>query len=343
MKLFAIGLLFQLTCSALTYGQKSVNAENDAYRFVFYNCENYFDPFVDSTTSYNEFTPEGERHWTYNRFETKRAHIFKVIAALGGWSWPAVVGFAEIENGFVLGDLLKNTPLSDAGYKVLHYESGDHRGIDVGMIYRYKVVKILYSHPFPLYDEAGKKMATRDILYVKILLSGDTLHLFINHWPSRYGGLLQSAPSREIAAKTLLHLTDSICMAVEQPAILIMGDFNDDPDDESIQYLTDANHSCRLYSLEELPDGYPVKGTLKYQADWNRFDQVIVSGSLKENHTGMVIMGKKAHIFCPDFLLVNDERYLDKKPNRTYNGFKYHGGFSDHLPVYIDLSFVNKK
>jgi len=341
LKFISTGLLsFCLIYSSPLFGQKEDTQSRTLYRIAFYNAENYFDPFVDSTTNYNEFTPEGDRHWTFARFGTKRDHIYKVLAALGGWNWPSIVGFAEIENRFVLEDLLKNTPLNEAGYKILHYESIDHRGIDVGMIYQSKDLEIIYSRPVHLYDQAGKRMATRDILYAKVLIGGDTLHLFINHWPSRYGGMLQSEPLRAIAAKTLVHLTDSLCKADEHCNILIMGDFNDDPDDKSIQILTDVNKSCRLFDLDELPDGYHVKGTLKYKSDWNRFDQVIVSSALFKSYNDLAIEGSTAHIFSPPFLLEDDDRYLDKKPRRTYNGFVYQGGFSDHLPVYLDLYTV---
>jgi predicted extracellular nuclease len=319
------------------YAQKSSDQTANSYRIAFYNAENYFDPFVDSTSNYNEYTPDSERYWSEKRYHTKRDHIYKVIAALGGWNWPSVVGFAEIENRFILEDLIRNTPLKNANYSILHYESSDHRGIDVGMIYNKKEVRILYSRAIGLYNDKAEKLATRDILYAKILIKNDTLHLFFNHWPSRYGGMLQSEPLRILAASTLKHVTDSVCTAEGDPNILIMGDFNDDPEDESIRILTSSSNLIQLIDLQRIPDGYPVKGTLKYQSDWNAFDQVIVSGSLFYGKKSLSVKNGKAYIFSQMFLLEQDEKYLGMKPKRTYNGFKYNGGFSDHLPVYVDI------
>jgi len=336
--LFWLTLALVIDTFSANAQKASVQTEN-SFRIAFYNTENYFDPFVDSTSKYNEYTPDSERYWSENRYHTKRDHIYKVIAALGGWGWPSVVGFAEIENRFVLEDLIRNTPLKNANYRILHYESNDHRGIDVGMIYNKKEVSILYSRAIGLYNDEGQKQATRDILYAKILIKGDTLHLFLNHWPSRYGGMLQSAPFRALAANTLKHETDSVCIADGHPNILIMGDFNDDPEDESIQLLTSENNLCNLVDLQYIPDGYPVKGTLKYQSDWNVFDQVLVSGSLYNGEKNLSVKNGKAYIFSQNFLLEQDERYLGMKPKRTYNGFKYNGGFSDHLPVYVDIDF----
>ena len=119
-------------------------------RIAFYNAENYFDPYPDSTMSYNEFTPEGKRHWTKQKYFTKRQHIFKVIAALGEWQPVALMGFAEIENRLVLEELISETPLKNDGYRIVHFESHDHRGIDVGAIYLPSRMKLLHSHPIPI-------------------------------------------------------------------------------------------------------------------------------------------------------------------------------------------------
>ena len=342
-KSVTISLLFIVITVSSLFSQTGIENQANHYRIAFYNVENYFDPFVDSTTSYNEFTPDGVRHWTYTRYKLKRNNIYKAITALGGWKSPSIIGFAELENRFVLEDLVENTPLENDNYQVIHFESVDHRGIDAGLIYNPDEVEVLYAKPIRLYREDGSVFTTRDILYTKFLIAADTLHLFINHWPSRYGGLLQTDPLRKLAAEKLKRTTDSICKLVNKPNILIMGDFNDDPDDESIQFLTAPNEQCQLLNLDLVPTGYQVEGTLKYQADWNIFDQVIVSEFFYENSNGLQIQDGKAHIFSAPFLLEEDKKHLGMKLNRTYIGYTYHGGFSDHLPVFVDLYQNNSR
>lgn len=319
------------------HSQQEAENSGSGYRIVFYNVENYFDTFEDSTNTYNEFTPEGDRHWTYSRYHQKRNRIYKVITALGRWESAAIVAFAELENRFVLEDLIDNTPLKNYNYQVVHHESGDHRGIDVGLIYDPDKVTLLSSRPIRLLTDDDSEIETRDILYAKCLIAEDTLHLFINHWPSRYGGMLQSAPLRKLAAKSLKAVSDSICIADKNPNILIMGDFNDDPDDESIQILTNHEEGCRLYNLALFASNTQVKGTLKYQADWNTFDQVIISANMLTNANSMAVQNGTGYIFDAAFLLEPDEKHLGIKPKRTYIGYRYNGGFSDHLPVFVDI------
>ncbi|NOX84518.1 MAG: hypothetical protein GXO86_00905 [Chlorobi bacterium] len=226
------------------------------FRVAFYNVENFFDPFPDTTMDYNEFTPDGDRHWTRERYHSKQQHIFKVIAALGEWEPVTLMGFAEIENRLVLEELIDNTPLKNDHYKVVHFESHDHRGIDVGAIYLPDRLTLLHAHPISLKSKNDSIMRTRDILYMKFLMGGDTLHVFFNHWPSRYGGLLETKPLRHLAAAVLKSACDSICGIVRNPNILIMGDFNDDPTDESIRYLTNDQSSCRLETI--IPPGQSI-------------------------------------------------------------------------------------
>ncbi len=243
---FTISLLILVLSLQQVIAQTSTEEEDRVSRIVFYNVENFFDPYPDSTIDYNEFVPDGDRHWNHSRYKTKRNQVYKVITAIGGWKLPALVAFAEIENRFVLDDLLKNTPLWNDDYQVVHFESIDHRGIDVGLIYNEKQVELIDAKPIRYRNIDGTALATRDILYAKFLLSDDTVHLLINHWPSRYGGTLQTASLRKLAATVLRKKVDSICGAVYQPKILIMGDFNDDPEDESIRFLNAENQQCQL-------------------------------------------------------------------------------------------------
>jgi len=338
----SFALVFVLLLMAV-YPQSVETGGKQSLRIAFYNVENYFDPFPDTVLGYNEFTPEGARHWTESRYQVKQQHIFKVITALGEWEPVALMGFAEIENRRVLEELVGNTPLKHDRYRVVHFESPDHRGIDVGAIYLPAKMTLLHAHPFPLKTKEGEIMHTREILYLKFLVDDDTLHIFFNHWPSRYGGLLETKPLRLLAATELKTVCDSICNVSPQSNILIMGDFNDDPTDESIRFLTDDQGKCKLETLVPQSKYNLAKGTLKYGQQWNIFDQVIVSGYLLKKQNKLAVVNDRSTIFDAPFLLGKDEKNQGIKLQRTYYGFKYLGGYSDHLPIYVDIYSPNQK
>jgi len=239
--------------------------------------------------------------------------------------------------------LVYETPLKKFDYKVVHFESPDRRGIDVAMLYRKESFQVDTAFPIPINFPFDANSKTRDILYVKGTFDNlDTIHLFVNHWPSRYGGYMKTKPKREYVASVLKMATDSILKINNQANIVIMGDLNDGPIEESLveflQAKTDTNEikSKQLVNLLALNAD---AGTLKYQGQWDLFDQVIVSGTMLDSGTGYKVKGSEAHIFKQDFLLEDDEKYLGQKPFRTYSGFKYIGGYSDHLPVYLDVFY----
>jgi hypothetical protein len=316
------------------------------FRTMFYNCENLFDIYDDSLTSDEEFLPEGERRWSNNRFYKKLQNTFKVILAVGEGEAPAIIGLCEIENRFVLEKLAFDTPLKNYDYRIIHHESPDRRGIDVGLLYRktkftpFCDEAINITFPF---DTASK---TRDILYIKGLLpNGDTLHVFVNHWPSRYGGFMPTLDKRNFAATILKNKTDSIVSDNSEALIVIMGDFNDGVSDESISKILQAKNpeeksaNDNLYNLMLVKQENWPDGTLKYRESWDVFDQLIVSGKLLDDSSKVHVSKAGAQIFHESFLLEPDETYLGQKTFRTYNGFKYSGGFSDHLPIFLDLIF----
>ena len=322
----------------------SAQEQKMSVRAAFYNCENFFDTYDDSLTRDDEFTPEGARHWDNRRFYRKVNHTFKVILALGNPEPPALVGLCEIENRFVLNKLVYETPLKQFGYRIIQFESPDRRGIDVALLYRKDIFEPLYSEPVPVRFPFDTASRTRDILYVKgVLLNADTIHIFVNHWPSRYGGYLPTVPKRKQAAETLRNKTDSVLRANPHAAILIMGDFNDGPHDASFAEVLQAKNPVHadtltnLYNLMLLKQKDWSYGSLKYREGWGKFDQIIVSGNLLRQDAPLHVAGNKAFIFHAPFLLEEDKIYLGQRLNRTYVGFKYHGGFSDHLPVYVDL------
>jgi predicted extracellular nuclease len=312
-------------------------------RIVFYNCENYFDNKDDTLTNDEEFLPDGDRNWTLSRYLDKGNRIAKVITAIGGWRPPELVGLCEVENRSVLNYLIKSSPLYVFNYKIIHKESPDQRGIDVALLYQPKSFSPIFTHFIPInYPFSDRK--TRDILYTKgLLMNGDTLHLFVNHWPSRYGGQLESEESRLYVASQLKTYTDSIALSTSGSLIVLIGDFNDEPDNQSLLEKLDAVPKYdslirpKLVNLSYALQFEKYEGTYKYQGNWGIIDQIIVSGSLLEGNENTFTLPEKATIFNAPFLLETDETYLGQKPFRTFTGFKYNGGYSDHLPVFLDL------
>lgn len=319
-----------------------------SYRFAFYNVENFFDTHVDTTREYNAFTPEGEQRWTYRRYIKKRNDMYRVVMALGDWQAPSLVGLCEVENEVVLGDLIYQTPLKAFNYNFIHYNSPDFRGIDVALIYRTDHLRLLGSRPIPVTDPDNPNFKTRDILYASFEIDQrDTVHVYVNHWPSRFGGVLRSIPRRMLAAQTLRSDLDSLLQLKPQARVVIMGDFNDTPEDDSIIKGLRAFPPEDINTDEDLVHLFTDKqalghiGTLKFQHMWQIFDHIIVTQSLIEPSRGIGYKPESATIFAADFLLTEDERYLGKKLHRTYVGPRYVGGYSDHLPVFIDLEFVD--
>ena len=332
--LFLIFIEFQIVISS-----RAIAQESGDLRVAFWNFENFFDPFVDSTRVYNEFTENGSQHWTKSRFYKKRNNLYKAILAISENKPLAVLGIAEIENEYVLKMLFNQTPLQTHNYRIVHYEGDDKRGIDVAMVYCIDKLQLVYTEPVKVRNPKNPKYKTRDILYAKFFdRRGDTLHVFVNHWPSRYGGERETIKLRALAANTLRHKVDSLFSLPQTiPKIIIMGDFNDTPEDPSIKDILCKDKSLINLFAENKNLGF--EGTLKHQYNWQIFDQIIVSNSLINNDIGLLYRQNSAQIFHTDFLFEKDETYGGVKLFRTYVGPKYFGGYSDHLPVYIDLIF----
>ena len=313
---------------------------------MFYNVENLFDTKDDPLTSDDEFTPQGARRWTNKRFNKKLNDLAKVILSASGWETPGLIALCEVENQYALDKLRENTPLKKMSYKTIHKDSPDFRGIDVAFLYDEAVFYPLEYHYFPLTGPDGEILKTREILYVSGVIAGsDTIHLFANHWPSRYSGLLESKDLRKLAAETLRSQVEKLQENYVNPKIVIVGDFNDQPDDESVSVhlgaeefadVEDFNDMLKLWNLSYAWMNKEI-GTLKYQSQWSVFDQIIVSGALLHQENGLFTRPEWAQIAKLPFLLEKDERWGGQRLNRTYYGFKYQGGFSDHLPVLLKL------
>jgi predicted extracellular nuclease len=308
---------------------------NNSVRVVFYNVENLFDTIADANVADEEFLPNAVKAWDTKKYRIKIANTAKTIRAIGGWQAPEIVGLCEVENRSVLLSLANHNSLKGAAYNVLHFDSPDPRGIDVGLLYNSKLVHVLYARPIQVEMPNSR---TRDILYAKLLIQQkDTLHLFVNHWSSRSGGKEESDYKRIAAAKTVKISTDSIYQKNENANILVMGDLNDGPRDESVKVLTEKSLT---HSLNDLMENLPVtEGSHKYRGVWDYLDQILVSSSLLENAAGLQLVESSAYVGKLDFLLEEDDRYGDVYPKRTWKGDVFVGGFSDHLPVFCDLHF----
>lgn len=333
--LFVYGLLLFLTSINL-----NAQSKEDRFRLMFYNTENLFDIFDDTTKWDEQFLPEGDKRWTPKKYKDKLLKISKVILAVGEWRAPDIVGLCEVENRLVLEDLVKKTPLSELNYKIIHQESPDRRGIDVAMLYNPERFKVLSTSFIPInFSKEYARSKTRDLLVVNgVTSTKDTITVFINHWPSRYGGQFESEPKRLFLAKTVRGIVDSLFNINPRSNIIIMGDLNDTPQNKSVKTVLRAQISINevldtcLYDLTANPDS-EIEGTHKYQGEWGVLDHVIVSGNLLKNKVDL--SGKL--VYKKDFLLEPDDKYIGEKVFRTYIGFKYNGGFSDHLPIYLDL------
>ncbi len=313
-------------------------------RVMFYNVENCFDCFDDSLKMDNDFLPNGVRHWTWDKYQEKIRKISKVILAAGSWEFPDIIGLCEIENRFVADGIFKFGPLRKVGYKFIHRESPDRRGIDVLLAYQPDVFQPVDTSFIQVIYEGEQKSTTREILYVKAKLdTNDSLHVFVNHWSSRWGGQLESEHKRISAAKLVRQKTDSILRQSPQANILIMGDFNDYPHNTSLLKILKANpveaeiHNGNLYNLASNFVRKTGMGSYKYQGRWGMLDQFIVSGNLLNKTAGLYCDKDGMSVFAPDFLLEKDLTYFGLRTYRTFLGYRHHGGFSDHLPIILDF------
>ena len=310
-------------------------------RVMFYNVENMFDPAEDSTKADDEFQPDGMRGWSYNKLKHKQVNISKVILALGGWDPPELIGLCEVENRHVLNGLIYDTPLKNFGYKVIHYDSPDPRGIDVALLYRSDKFRVLSCKPVAIHFPFDTSARTRDILFVKgIACKSDTINILVNHWPSKFGGAMITIPKRNYVASVVRALSDSILAVNHDANLLIIGDLNESPYEEGVSNVLGAKMDSLILKPNDLYDmlgGAGLswkKGTIKFHEEWQAIDHMIVSQMLLSHTTPHSLK-----IFDAPFLLQDDEAWFGKKPFRSYYGAKYIGGFSDHLPIYMDFIF----
>ena len=306
-----------------------------------YNVENLFDTLDTAGKDDVEFTPGGKKNWTSERYHTKLKHLSEVIAAVNpeNGQFPDIVGIIEAENIAVLKDLAAQEAISAAGYECILEEGTDNRGIDCGLMYNPKTFKYL-SHRSIRVKLRPSGQTTRDILYVKGMVDKETLHIFVNHWPSRVGGKQQTENKRTQCADRLKEITDSLIKAEPQCNILIMGDLNDEPTDESVYEILQAKETSQysrlnniMYALQNKNKGKFGSGTYYYKGEYSMLDNLIVSNPLLTRTSGFRLYENTGYIFAPDFISFKESNG-DIAPSRSYSG-KYYGGYSDHYPVYM--------
>lgn len=297
------------------------------FTFVELNCENLFDCRHDSLKQDMEFTPDGDRRWTPQKYWNKIDNTVKAVMAAGEhdgeWQLPDMVALCEIENDSVAHDLARRSMLRTLGYEYAITDSPDVRGIDVA----------LFWHPgsFQMISKSSLRVKplrnmrpTRDILYVSGLVhGGDTLHVFVVHAPSRYGGRKRTEPHRMAVVKRLSQTVDSLRAAVANPKIIIAGDFNDYADSQPLSLLA----GCGMLNVSAKAVGSNgAKASYKYKGLWRGIDHILVSHE-------MMPWVESCKVCDALFLLEEDIRYGGVKPFRTSNGYRYQNGYSDHLPL----------
>jgi len=339
-------LLFFLLAGSLATSGFSQKKAYQVAAIAFYNFENLFDTEDDPKNwGDDEFLPNGRYNYTeevYNQKLTNLATVLKQLATDITPDGPAIIGTSEIENDKVLQDLVARPEIKERGYQFVHFDSPDSRGIDVAMLYNPKYFRVLSARALKTdISQSGEKGGkTRDVLYVQGILLGDTINVFVNHWPSRRGGEIASAPLRAIAAGVSKRIIDSLNAVNPRTKSIVMGDLNDDPVDQSVTKVLGAKGEKSEVPVDGLFNPFvnfykKGIGTLGYDDRWNLFDQIIISGAFLhagENEWKYY----RAEVFNREFLKASFGRYKGY-PHRSFDDTKWINGYSDHFPTIVYL------
>lgn len=310
---------------------------------AFYNLENFFNPEDDPKKSDEDFTPGGSHRYTEAIFRQKAHNMATVLAAMAKAycpEGPALIGICEVEDDRALKELVRQPEISDRKYRFIRFDGPDERGINVGLLYRPDCFKVTEARAIPVnlkYAGGGK---TRDILFVKGLLSGDLVYVLVNHWPSRSGGEAVTAPKRAAAAAAVRQAVDQVLAREPDARILIMGDLNDDPVSPSVAEVLQATGDLKELSGNHLYNPWmrfyrQGLGTLCHNDHWNLFDQILLSPAWLKGDTGRWRYDR-AQVFDDDFLKTVRGKYRGY-PHRSYSGTRWINGYSDHFPTIIYL------
>jgi predicted extracellular nuclease len=332
--MLAGSLLLIGSCSTPRKREPKVKATS----VVFYNVENLFDTINNQGERDFEFSPESPKKWNTERYTKKMKDISHVLMDVDTVGEPGLIGLAEIENQSVLNDLVRTRRMAPEKYQIIHEESPDYRGIDVALLYRPDIFKEITHTVIGIHFKDDPDYHTRDILYAKLLTGKhDTLHVFVNHWPSRLGGLEKSQPKRVFVASVLREQVDSLLAINPRSKIIIMGDMNDEPDNKSLFDVlkvipgTDGTLHSLLYQAS-----MKGKGTYYFRGNWNMLDNLVVSHDLLTAKSGWTTVPASGMVFHEKWMEYHNKKG-ETAPNRTYGGPNYYGGISDHFPVYFIL------
>jgi endonuclease/exonuclease/phosphatase family metal-dependent hydrolase len=327
--------LFIATCSA--------PCQEKGNRFVVfsYNMENLFDTEDAPQFDDDAFTPEGNMHWTVERYEKKLTDLARVILSVPERELPAIIGLSEVENRKVLEDLAGTRGIRRGDYRIVHEEGDDPRGIECALLYRPDLFKYRSHEVIPIEDPMDPDYRYRGILHVQgTAPDGSSLHLFVNHWKSRSGGVNETERQRMFSAITLRRHLDMLLSGGSGFKVVIMGDFNDEPTNRSI---TSGISACNKRRNIHMGDHYNLfydmhnilgEGSYCYQGKWSMLDQIIVSYNLLDQDRGLTTGFDGGKILKEEWMLMEDEKTGTRTPAPTYRGNEYLGGPSDHLPVY---------
>lgn len=318
------------------------------YMVVFYNLENFFDTINDPETRDDEFTPDGSRKWNTVKYNKKLNNMERVLFDIASVqkTYPAVIGVSEVETRGVLEDIVSTPKLAPANYRIVHYDSPDRRGIDVGFLYRPDIFKLEGSAEIPFKMPGQPNFLTRGFVTMWGTIDDEPFFFLVSHWPSRLGGKEASSPKREAAGRAIRMIKDSVLRNNPSTKVVIMGDLNDDATDKSIVDPDCLGAKAKVKDLQTGDFYNPFidvfkagMGTLAYQDSWNLFDNIIVSENLVNDKEGLRLKksdGSKynGYIFRRPYMVQQSGQYRGY-PLRTFVGTNFQDGFSDHFPVYI--------
>lgn len=319
------------------------------HKIMFYNMENFFDTINDPETNDEEFLPDGAKRWNSVKYNKKLHNMERVLFDIAAMdrNYPIVIGVSEIENRSVLEDIVSTPKLRPANYSICHYDSPDLRGVDVAFLYRPDVFKLEGSENVPIRIESLPDFRTRGIVTMWGTIDGEPFLFMVSHWPSRLGGQQASAFKRNAVARQMRAIADSVLKVNPATKIVAMGDFNDDPTDESVEVYLGAKTSLKKLQPGDFytPFADMLKaglGTLAYRDAWNLFDNIVLTENLACGTTGKLRIVKDpnkktkyyGNIFKPSYLIQKEGQFKGY-PLRSFVGNNFQGGFSDHLPVFI--------
>ena len=337
---------FLLSLILLSQSLFSQEIESSRRIIAFYNLENLFDTIDDPDTYDEDYTPSGKLNYTsfdYGRKLRKLSSIIRKIGSDESDSGPHILGVSEVENRQVLEDLISQPELDSLSYAIAHVDSPDLRGIDVALIYREDIFFPLTYESFEvrIWDDSGQRVFTRDVLWVHGIMDAEEIHLLVNHWPSRRGGAERSSSKRMKAAYVNKKIIERIRGQQSNAKILILGDFNDDPTDKSLVQGLGARSYKRLDTMgffspmiRLFKKGY---NTLAYRDQIHVFDQILLSSNFIDSKTEDGFKFHRAGVYNPSRLYVREGKYKGY-PNRSFQNGRYAGGYSDHFPVYVELT-----